>query len=123
MSSIEQCQYDIQRCQILKAEINGIISKLNSAANHTSSLDYEIKNSYQVDGGNAIITNQTASLKNDLEDTANYLKNTILPSIDSSISDANREIEYLEEEERKQQEEEERKRQEEERKRQKEEAN
>lgn len=114
MASIAEYQQDIARYRRLKDQLRGVISNVRSAAGRTGSLDLEIRSSYQVNGDDAAISGRVADLKRELEDTTNFLDGTVMPSIDSSIDYAEREIERLEEEERRRREEEERRRQEEE---------
>ena len=114
MASIEQYQIDIQKYRNLKEQLFKIISGLEGATGCISSLDFEIQSSYKVDGNSANISNQAIALRGSLEETSDYLKNTILPSIDSSIEYAEESIAYLEELERQRREEEERRRREEE---------
>ena len=99
MSSIEQCIRNIHRYYNLEEKVEAIIKKLDSAADDTSSLEFHIKNNYKVDGDGATVAIRTNDLKNELIETRNYLKNTILPSISSSIREEKREKARLEEEE------------------------
>lgn len=95
MSSISQCIYDIQRYHELREKIEAIISKLNSASEYVGKVDFEIKTSYKVDGNSATISNQTTDLKNRIEDTSNYLSETVLPSIGYSLEDTRDTLRYL----------------------------
>ena len=98
MSSISQCQYNIQRYRTLKTKINSIISNLSFAITNTDDLNTEIKSKYQVNDNYTPVVTRTTNLKNNIKKTSNYLNNTIIPAIDSAISDLYKEIARLKEE-------------------------
>ena len=112
MASIEQCRHNIQRYKELKIQLKAIIARLDTAESATGRLDLDIASSFKVNGDSALITNRTTTLKRKIDDTSSYLRNTVLPAIDSSIEDERDTIDYLEEQERKRKEEEERRRRE-----------
>lgn len=113
MSSIGQYRQNIQRYQILREQIERIISKLNNATDAASGFDLEIKSSYKVNGDSAVLSSRSTNLKNKISETSRFLSNAILPNIDSSIAGARRQIANLEEQERRRREEEQRRREEE----------
>ena len=124
MCSTQQHWDNISRYENLKNQIRRIVSELSLAAGRTGSLDSDIRRYYQVNDNSAAMAESVASLRNDIQDTANYLNNSVISDINSSIANERQEIQRIEEEERRRQEEEERRRQEEEdRRRREEEAN
>ncbi len=98
MSSIEQCILNIQNYKDLEEKIKIIIRKLNSAAGDTSKLEFRINSYYQVNGDGATVAIRAKDLKTKLNETEDYLKNTILPSISTSITEEANEKERLEQE-------------------------
>ena len=100
MSSISQCQYNIQRYRTLKTKINSIISNLSFAITNTDDLNTEIKSKYQVNDNYTPIVTRTADLKKNITKTSNYLSDKIIPAIDVAISNLYKEIARLEEEQR-----------------------
>lgn len=112
MSSIWQCEQEIQRYRNLSSNLKTIISSLSSAAGNTYSLSNEIDNKYQVNDSFTPIVTKTNQLKNDIESTCNYLKITVIPAIDAEINELEREIDRIEQEERERREREEQERRE-----------
>lgn len=100
MSSIWQCEQEIQRYRNLSSNIGTIMSNLSMAAGNVYNLSNTMDNKYQVNDNFTPIVARTTSLKNSIDSTYNYLKNTVIPSIDSAITDLNREIDRIEQEER-----------------------
>lgn len=100
MSSISQCENDIRRYKVLKENINSVVEKLSLAVSNASTLNTELKNKYQVDDSNTPISNRVKDLKNNIENTSNFLKDKVISEIDGAINNLNREIARLEEEER-----------------------
>ena len=100
MSTIWQCEQEIQRYRNLSSNIHTIISSLSSAAGNTYSLSNEIDNKYQVNDSFTPIVTNINQLKNDIESTCNHLENTVIPAINSEINDLEREIDRIEQEER-----------------------
>lgn len=88
MASIGQLTRDIYRYNNLEDRIRYIIIALDNAADYVNRLDNEIKRDYQVNNNNAAISDRTTEIKKELEKASHFLKKTILPSIDSSRSDA-----------------------------------
>lgn len=112
MSSIWQCQQDIQKYRTLSSNLNSIMIKLSEAAGNVHIINSEIKNKYQINDSFTPIVTRTTNLKKSIDSTYNYLKNTVIPAIDLAISDLNKEIEKIEREERERREKEERERRE-----------
>ncbi len=118
MSSIAQCQNDIVRYRNLKSDLDSIIAKLSSAIQDSDDLNTEIKSRYLINDNPAPIYSSVNNLKNDINETRDYLDNTVKPAIDSAIDDLYTEKSRLERIERERREREERERRErEERKR------
>ncbi len=100
MSSISQCRYEISRYNSLKSSINSVISSLSSASGSADDLSYEIKDKYKLNDNSTPIVDRTIELKENIENTSNFLSNKVIPAIDSAIYSLYREIERLEAEER-----------------------
>lgn len=95
MSSISQCQNDIQRYKILKTKINSIISKLSLVINNTDDLSSEIRSKYQVNDSDTPIVTRIKTLNEEIEKTNSYLRSKVLPAIDVAITKLNKEIDRL----------------------------
>ena len=100
MSSIEQYQKDVQRYQILKNKIESVAHELDLAVEHAGSVDLEIRGKYKINDGSTNLAGRAASIRDKIAETAAYLRNKVVPSIDSSVSYTNSQIAYLEEQER-----------------------
>ncbi len=96
MSSISQCQYDIERYKTLKSNINSIICQLTQVIGNTDEFNNEIKTKYQVNDKYTPIVSRTVQLKDNMESTNKYLSNKVIPVIDSFIINLNKEIARLE---------------------------
>ena len=98
MSSIQEHWDNIARYERLKSQVRRIISELNLAAGRTDSLKSNIERCYQIDGSGAAMASSVVNLQHDIRETANYLSNSVIPGVDSSIDYERREIQRLEEE-------------------------
>lgn len=115
--SINSCYDDISKFNNIKSNLENVVSSLNLAAGSCSPISNTIMSVYNVnDNGTPIVVNSN-KLHKDIVETAKYIKNTVIPSIDSAIQGRRNQIEKLEEQARQ---EAEKKRKEEEEKRQKE---
>ncbi len=112
MASIAECRNDINRYNTLKVRVNTVINYLSSASNNAESLSYTIKNNYTVNDASTPIVTRTNKVKDKITEMYKYLKGTVLPAIDNSITDLNNTIARLEREERERREREERERRE-----------
>lgn len=95
MASIESCRYDIRRYNTIKANVQNIINYLNNYNNQCEDLAREIKKVYSVDNEDTNLYNSVNAIKNDVQKTSNYLKNTIIPSINNAVKELNRQISSL----------------------------
>jgi hypothetical protein len=116
MSSILQCENDIKRYRNLKDKLNTILYELLSSQNELSTVSSNIKNKYQVNNDTTPIYSRVTKLDGNIDTTYNYIKNKIIPSIDSAINSLNKQIDDINEEEESKRLEEKRKRLEEQRK-------
>ena len=95
MSSILQCQYEIEQYKSLKLKLDSIVSKLSSALNSVDDLNDEIKGRYRVNDDYTPIVFRISDYKTNMENDLNNLKKNVLPAIDLAISDLENEIEIL----------------------------
>lgn len=100
MSSISQCYQEIARYNNLKAKVSSISSSLSPVISYTSNLEINIKNKYSVDDDATPIVGKVSKLRNDIQNTQNYLSSNIISAIDDEISKLYETIRRLEEEER-----------------------
>lgn len=99
MASIGEYRDDIRRYRNLKEKILRICEQLERASRDSSKLENEIASSFKVNNVAAKISGRFDILGRDMRETADYLHNTIIPSINSAIDDSYDEIDRLEEEE------------------------
>lgn len=100
MYSIDQYKGDIQKYETLKAKLGTIVASLDSSAAYINKAANDIASSYKVDGEGAHASERALNLKSKVSATSDYLSSTVIPQIDNSISDAQSNISYLEEQER-----------------------
>lgn len=100
MSSISQCKNNIIKYRNLKSNLNSIVSNLALAISNTDDISSQIKNKYSVNDSVTPTVTRTIQLKNDMKTTYNYLKNKVIPAIDVAISNTNKELRKLEQENR-----------------------
>ena len=99
MASIGEYRDDIRRYRSLKEKILRICEQLERASRGSSKLENEIASSFKVNNVAAKMSGRIDILGRDMRETADYLRNTIIPSINSAIDDSYDEIDRLEEEE------------------------
>lgn len=83
--TIYQCDLEIRKLNNALNQISYIRSYL---ANYISNVDIEISKlvaSYSVDGTATNAVTRLRALRNDANETSNYLKNTIVPGINNAI--------------------------------------
>ncbi|MBR3236447.1 hypothetical protein IKF92_02085 [Candidatus Saccharibacteria bacterium] len=78
-------QQEIQRYQSLKAQIEAVISELNSASSQVDNLNEGLDNAYLIDGNNAFDHTLVTGLKRKVEEVPLYLSGTVIPAIDEKI--------------------------------------
>ena len=98
--TIAGCREDIRRYQNLKQNLNNIISYLNSSGSNLDKTEMNIKNNYQIDSENSYILTRVTDVNNEIYKISNYLKNSVIPEIDRTISNLNNNISRMEREER-----------------------
>lgn len=103
MSSISQCENDINRYRNLKTKLNLITNKLSLAINNVTDFDSEINNKILINDDISCVGNDTRQLKQQIESTLSYIKNRVIPEIDNAIYNLNNQIDKLEEEQIKEQ--------------------
>lgn len=90
MSLLYECENDLNRYEVLRDNINSIMSELSLAIENTASVSDEVKSKYLINDNYTPIVSRCEKLKDALETVYNNLSNKIVPAIDSSIS----ELEY-----------------------------
>ena len=99
MASIGEYRNDIRKYRAIKEKIERIIGELDTASEGAGKLGNEIASSFKINNTPAKITDRIDILNRSITETRNYLKDTILPSIERAIDNAYDEIDRLEEEE------------------------
>lgn len=99
MASIESYKYDIRRYNSIKSNLQTIINYLNSYNVDCDDLSKQIKNVYSINSDDSNLYDNVISIKEDVYKTSNYLKNTVIPSINNEIYSLNKKIAKLQAEE------------------------
>ena len=90
-------QNDVTNYTNLKSYVSSIVNDLNSAISNLSGVDSNVKNKYLVDDENTPVESRISTLITNMSSTRDYLRDTIIPAIDSAITGTNKKIQKLEE--------------------------
>ncbi len=88
-------QNDITKYTHLKSYVNSIVNNLTRAISDLSSVDSNVKNKYLVDDNNTPVESRISTLISNMSSTRDYLRDTIIPAIDSAITGTNNKIQKL----------------------------
>lgn len=91
---------DKSSLETLKENLKQSSTYLMKAANSSARLSSTIDNHYQIDESQTRLSEKADDISKDIQETSDYLKNTVLPALETKISDLSREIKAIEEEER-----------------------
>lgn len=94
--SIAGCYAMIRKYEKLKENIGQIISHLNNYTDSNNKIAHDIAVNYIVDGNSTPVQTRIKFLGEKTDKTSNYLKNSIIPAIDSEIRSLYRLIAQLE---------------------------
>ena len=113
-------KYDLQRdnsyLESLKNDLGSVVSNLEYSSSYVNKIYTTLGSNYKVQDDDVKSIPRSKKLETNINNEVSYIKNTVIPGIDSQIEANNAEIRRIEEEERRQREEEERRRKEEENK-------
>lgn len=98
MSTISECQHEINRYIALRNNINAILSYLNESINSSNITKNNIINNYLINDESTPVVSRIDKLNNNMKNTYNTLKGTI-SGINTSIASLKAEIARLEAEE------------------------
>lgn len=101
MSSISQCNDNVEKYRLLKMDVISVISKLSLANDDADGLRNDIKNKYQINDNETPIFERAVQLKNNISNTCDFLNNKVIPAIDAAIYNLNNDIAKLEAEQKK----------------------
>lgn len=87
----------------LLRKVRDVVASINNFTTNTQDEVNILSNSYNVNNEDTEALTRLKKVKSDAQKTSNYLKNTVIPSIESNISSLERTIDRLEEEERERQ--------------------
>ncbi len=88
-SQINQCASYIEYYRVLKNQLNSILDYLSNSKNNITDLNGKILNLYQVNDEGTNISNRILNLNDNIQVTCDNLRNKVIPSIDSMISNLN----------------------------------
>lgn len=100
MATVQDCTNNINSYNALKDNINIIINHLNNASDYSFKAQGQLDGIYTINDSNTTIHSRTKSLTDNISSTSNYLKNKVLPAIESAITGLNNQIEAIQAEER-----------------------
>lgn len=100
MASKEKLQSDLIAYDRLREKLNACSSYLTSASNSVGNIKPTIDDNYNINDNSSNITNKSANLKNRIIETSNCIKNEVIPAISEAQNSIRREIQRIEEEER-----------------------
>ena len=98
MPSIREYRSDISDYRHIKDKLQNIADSLSTASHHTDRLSRDIASAFRINNAPAKVVNRIDILGRSINDEVEYIRHTIMPSIDDAIHDAKRNIERLEEE-------------------------
>ena len=87
----------------LLRKVRDVVASINNFTTNTQDEVSILSNSYNVNNEDTEALTRLKKVKSDAQKTSNYLKNTVIPSIESNISSLEITIDRLEEEERERQ--------------------
>lgn len=90
--SISNLKIEIQKYEKLKIDINSIIKNLNNASNDLELVKPHLENNYSLNNELPKTIIRSLALAKNISETSNYLKNYVIPAIDSKIWELNKEI-------------------------------
>lgn len=99
-SSISGCYAQIRQFEALSGNVSNIISLLNGTTDKFDSIMDKLTDIYNVNGDVTPVYDLLKDLDGDKSKTSNYLKNSVIPAINSAIRALYRRIAELEEEAR-----------------------
>lgn len=106
MASIAELKRQLTAFANYKISVSVTASYMIKASNSLGSVSETVNNNYRIDDDGSNVGEVAKSLKESCAETSNYLKNTVIPAIDSKMDEIEQEIKRLEEEERRREEEE-----------------
>lgn len=106
MASIAQLKKQLIDFSNYRVSVSVTASYMIKSSNLLGNVSENANNNYSINDDGSNIGETAKSLKESCAETSNYLKNTVIPAIDSKMEEIKNEIERLEEEERRREEEE-----------------
>lgn len=99
MASKYQLQRDLTRYEYLKNNLGTVVTELNSANDSIGKIKTTIDDNYSINDSGNKTGERAKKLYNNVSETSNYVKNTIIPAINKKMEEIRKEIERIEEEE------------------------
>ncbi len=100
MTSIAQLKKQLTDFANYKVSVSVTASYLIKSSNLLGNVSETSNNNYSIDDDGSNVGETAKSLKEKCAETSNYLKNTVIPAIDSKMNQIESEIQRLEEEEK-----------------------
>lgn len=100
MASKSQLERELQEYATLKDNLLATASNLQNANSNVNKLGPIITDNYTIDKRPSLVRERIDKMAEDISETSNYIRNTIIPAIDEKMEDIYEEINRLEEEER-----------------------
>lgn len=99
MSRKDQLQRELSQYDALKTRLNTCNNSLSNASSHMSSVKNTTDDNYQVNDNGSLISSKAEELSKKILETSNYLKNSVIPAIDTKQNQIREEIKQIEREE------------------------
>lgn len=96
MATINGCYREISQYNALSEDLMLLIKSLEKSGNCCELVKKQIDDKYNVNGDITPLSHKTSELKEDINETSNYLKNYVLPEIEKKVIELKRQINYLE---------------------------
>lgn len=92
MASLNECNYDLNRCYTLLENIDKIIKELNPSIKELDEFSNNLRKEYKVNDSETPIVSRADSLKNNIEQTISYLSTVAINSVNKRINELKNEI-------------------------------
>lgn len=98
-STIPACYAQIRQFEALSKNIDSVVKSLNACDSKFSNLDRTLDANYNVNNDVTPVYHKLKDLDGDISEASNYLKNSVVPAINSAINALYRRIQEIRERE------------------------
>ena len=94
--AIDSYRNDINKYNSIKVNLNNIVNELSSSKNSLEEFSSTLNESYSLDGNDSILCTKIKNTREDINSTAIFIKNNVLPAVDRAINRCYNRIDELE---------------------------